>query len=97
MSTTFILAPHPDHMSAARSFRLARNALNHARLCPWTAEREEETKRQWIESARHWQRMAEFAKQPNNERWAAKRPNLSWEAELAIMLTRYSAIAAEVE
>ena len=96
MSTTN-LAPNPDHMSAARSFRLARNALNHARMCPWTREREEETARQWIESGRHWQRMAEFAKEPRNERWAAKRPTLSWEAELAIMLTRYSAISAEVE
>jgi hypothetical protein len=97
MSRTFTLSPNPDHMSAARSFRLARNALNHARLCPWTREREEETARQWIESARHWQRMAAFAKEPKNERWAAKRPNLSWEAELAILLTRYSAISAEVE
>jgi hypothetical protein len=97
MSTTFSLSPNPDHMSAARSFRLARNALNHAKMCPWTREREEETKRQWIESARHWQRMAEFAKNPRNERWSLNRPNLSWEAELAILLTRYSAISAEVE
>lgn len=88
---TFPLAPNPDHAAAARSFRMARNCLRHARLVPHTAERELVSARQWIESARYWQHMAGFASEPRNERWAAKRPNLSWECELAIMLTRCNA------
>lgn len=89
---TFHLAPNSDHMAAARSFRFARNCLNHARLCPWTAEREEQSKRQWIESARYWQRQARFFKE--NQRWITQAPPLSWQVELALLLTR-SGIAAD--
>jgi hypothetical protein len=89
--TPFRLAPDANHAAAARSFRFARNCLNHARLCPWTAEREEQSKRQWIESARYWQRQAQFFQEPQNERWSKDRPSLSWECELAIMLVRCNA------
>jgi len=91
--TTFRLAPDPDHAAASRSFHLAANCLRHAALVPHTAERERVSARQWIESARYWQRQAAFAAEPRNERWAAKRPSLSWECELAIMLARSAAAA----
>jgi len=99
--TTFHLAPNPDHAAASRSFHLAANCLRHAALVPHTAERERVSARQWIESARYWQRQAAFYRrseasseaEPRNERWAAKRPSLSWECELAIMLARSAAAA----
>jgi hypothetical protein len=89
---TIRLAPNPDHAAAARSFRMARNCLLHARMVPHTAERERASAAQWIESARYWQRQAAFASEPRNERWATKRPSLSWECELAIMLVRCNAV-----
>jgi len=54
------LAPNPDHMAAALSYRRAANALRHARMVPHTAEREMESLRFWRESAEHHKSMAEY-------------------------------------
>lgn len=58
--TTITLATNPDHAAAALSYRRARNALIHAKLSPWTAERELESLRFWRGSAEHHRSMAKF-------------------------------------
>jgi hypothetical protein len=54
------LAPNPDHMAAALSYRRARNALIHAKLSPWNAARELDSLRFWKESGAHHRSMAAF-------------------------------------
>lgn len=91
------LRPHPDHMAAARSLARARFAYTYARRYPWTADREMESYRFWRRSADHWLTMAAFREPAGIQRWRRDIPSLSWEAELAIMLTRCSAACAGVE
>lgn len=96
--TSLILAPNPDHALAATSFRRARNALLHARMSPWTAERELDSAEFWVRSGHHHRRMAAVLKPvPAPARtWVETRFD-TWDAELAALLASPAAIAAEVE
>lgn len=92
------LAPIRTRQSAADSFRRARNAINHAKMCPHVAERERRTAEYWIESGRFWRAEAErdawVPVVAEERRWVS---SPTWEAELELLLGCPIAIAAEVE
>lgn len=90
-STT--LAPNPDHLAAALSFRRARNALIHAKLSPWTRDRELDSLRFWRESAEHHRSMAAFNSTHAVRTWDV--PN--WREEVNWLMRSRAAVLAGVE
>jgi hypothetical protein len=91
-----MLAPNPDHLSAATSYRRARNALVHAKLSPWNRDRELESARFWRQSAEHHKSMAAFNqnKPVRTIRFVRQWHFPTWEQELDLL---FSNAPAEVE
>lgn len=98
MKTT--LATNQLRVSAAQSYRRARNCLIHATLSPHCAAAELRSAAYWRDSARYWRSQAEMDAQPpviaEARTWVSVRLE-TWDAELAEMLTSPTAISAEVE
>lgn len=90
---TFTLAPNTEHLASATAYRRARNALIHAKLSPWTAERELASARFWLQSAQHHKSMADSVRfwHPEPKRqWHFP----TWEQELDLL---FGNAPAEVE
>jgi hypothetical protein len=92
------LSTNALHVSAADAYRRARNCIHHSRLSPHTAERELRSAAYWRQSAEFWRSQAALDAQPVTlppvRKWAV---SVSWEDEIALLLTSPAAIAAEVE
>jgi hypothetical protein len=90
------LAPNTEHLAAATAYRRARNCILHAKLSPWTAERELDSARFWLQSAQHHKSMADSVRFWSPEPKLVRQWHFpTWEQELEFLFG--STAAAEVE